>query len=125
MGSVPRPLRHAVARAIGSGMSTLERDCQQVATVGMTAESTMRRKDFALGVEDKRAGYPPRYDDYLFDQCDGEQVAIDQINGQWAYERGRLWASIAPRSLPLMIDGRLNPNAVRLYQLARGREYVR
>jgi hypothetical protein len=56
---------------------------------------------FALGVADVRAnrGYPADYDTWK-DDC-------------WAYERGRQWAQIAPRSLPLKIKGRLNPQALR------------
>lgn len=100
------------------------RESEQVETVGVSSAAIMRTKDFALGVDDRRTGHPPRFDDYSFDQDDGHKVARDQTNGCWNYERGRCWASIAPQSMPLMIDGRLNPKALRLYQLASERGYT-
>ena len=33
---------------------------------------------------------------------------------QWAYEKGRQFATIAPRSMPLRINGKLNLDALRL-----------
>ena len=62
----------------------------------------MRDPGFAQGVADRRAGRPPQ-----FDKPDREQ---------WQYERGRLWASIVPRSVPLKLHGRLNPRAIELFE---------
>ena len=57
----------------------------------------MARATFALGVSDARngRGYHPDFDLWVG-------------NDQWAYERGRLWAVLAPRDMPLKIHGRLN-----------------
>ncbi len=60
-----------------------------------------------------RARKPIDYDAYA-----------DDANAQWNYERGRQWAAIAPRSLPLRIDGRLNPVAIRLYDMAVEKGYI-
>ena len=35
-----------------------------------------------------------------------------------------MWASLAPVSLPLKIDGKLNPKAVRLYDVAVEKGYI-
>ncbi|HEY7229160.1 MAG TPA: hypothetical protein VH558_02190 [Pseudolabrys sp.] len=78
----------------------------------------MRSRHFAGGVNDKRTGQPPRYDEFTFDQSDSDAVAKAMINGHWQYERGRQWASIAPLSMPLKIEGKLNPKAVALYRAA-------
>jgi hypothetical protein len=75
------------------------RDLEQVETVVATAASVMRTREFARGVADRRTGRAPDFD------C-----------GSWAYERGRLWASLAPLSMAVKIGGRLNPQAVRLFQ---------
>ena len=61
------------------------------------------------GVDDVRAGRPARFDDYAWDQ--GGMPATDR---QWAYEKGRQFATIAPRSMPLRINGKLNLDALRL-----------
>jgi hypothetical protein len=37
-----------------------------------------------------------------------------QLDDQWNYERGRAWAAAAPKTMPLIIGGRLNPEAVRI-----------
>jgi hypothetical protein len=37
---------------------------------------------------------------------------------QWEYERGRQWATLAPRDIPLRIAGKLNPRAVKLYDIS-------
>jgi hypothetical protein len=71
----------------------------QADTVACTIEGIMRSTAFAEGVSDVRAGRPPRFDE------------LDT----WDYERGRLWATLAPMSMPLRIGSRLNPKAVRLF----------
>ncbi|HEY5378695.1 MAG TPA: hypothetical protein VIJ78_04070 [Pseudolabrys sp.] len=63
----------------------------------------MRRREFTAGVTDFRAGKAPRFD-----------VTEPQWR-HWEYERGRLWATIAPRSLLLTLAGRLNPKAIDLF----------
>lgn len=84
----------------------------------------MRSAAFAAGVNDGRAGQSPRYEDYSFDQSEGDAAASAKINGHWNYERGRQWASIAPLSMPLRIEGKLNPKAVALYRAACKRGYT-
>jgi hypothetical protein len=77
-----------------------DRFAEQVYTVKCSIESVMRSKGFAAGVSDVRAGRPPRFDEFYDD---------------WSYERGRLWATFAPMSMPLRIGGRLNSRAVALF----------
>jgi hypothetical protein len=74
---------------------------KQVPTSFTTVDEIMRRPTFALGVSDARAGRPVRRDYDLWD-----------IDDQWDYERGRQWATIAPRNIPLKHNGRINPDAV-------------
>jgi len=75
---------------------------RQVETSRCTVEEIMSSPMFARGVEDRRAGRP--YSDVS---------AIDDPT--WSYERGRQWASIAPRSLRLRLKGRLNPEAIEFF----------
>jgi hypothetical protein len=72
----------------------------QIPTRPTTIARIMADPKFALGVADARAGrgYPANYDTWR--------------EGQWSYERGRQWAQIAPRSLPLKMDGQINPRAL-------------
>jgi hypothetical protein len=79
------------------------RDGDQIPTRLVTRQEIMSDPKFALGVADARArrGYPADYDAWEDDR--------------WAYERGRQWAQIAPRSLPLKINGKLNPQALLCY----------
>ena len=69
-------------------------------TVGATALTIMRTREFQLGVEHRRAGVPPLETD------------------SWEYERGRIWATLAPASMPLRINGRINPKALALFRAA-------
>jgi hypothetical protein len=62
---------------------------------------------FELGLNDARKGVP-----------------FDWRNGEWNYERGRLFAHIAPLSMPLRIGGKLNPKAVTLYTAASARSFI-
>jgi hypothetical protein len=83
---------------------------EQVKTRGVPTEAIMRSADFRRGFEDVRSGRPARFDDHHEDD--------------WSYERGRQFAYIAPASMPLKIDGKLNPKAVILFEAAHGRGYV-
>jgi hypothetical protein len=85
----------------------------QVRTRAATAEQIMRSGSFAQGVADRRSGRPPQ-----FDREDGNG------HSQWAYERGRIWASIAPLDMPLRINGKLNPKAVALFGIAYDRGLI-
>jgi len=69
----------------------------------------MRHPHFANGLDDIRAGRP--FADHVTDEF-------------WAYERGRLFGAIAPRSMPLFIDGRLNSKAVSVFKAASVRRLI-
>jgi hypothetical protein len=81
---------------------------EQIETVIVDTVEIMRDAAFGRGVEDRRAGRP-------FDQ---------NLDGNWEYERGRLWASIAPVNMPLRIRGRINPKAVALFDAAYERGLI-
>jgi len=76
------------------------RERQQVPTELVTVEKIMSAPEFALGVADYRAGRPPR------------ESTRWNGNQSWDYERGRAWAAVAPRSVQVKINGRLNPRAL-------------
>ena len=82
-----------------AGHMSEDRVAEQADTQECTIESIMRSKNFAAGVRDVRAGDPPRFDE------------LDD----WSYERGRLWAMLAPMSMPLRVGCKLNPKAVMLF----------
>ena len=102
------------ARASKTACAISDRD--QVETEQIGASYFLESRDFARGVEDVRARRPPRFDDYAWDQ--GGMPATDR---QWAYEKGRQFATIAPRSMPLRIKGKLNLDALRLLVAAINR----
>ena len=51
-------------------------------------------------------------------------MAKARVNGHWHYERGRQWASLAPRSMLVRVNGALNPKAVALFKAAIKRGYI-
>ncbi|MFZ2075064.1 MAG: hypothetical protein WAV38_00035 [Xanthobacteraceae bacterium] len=77
----------------------------------VSVEQLMRSPAFAAGVNDVRRGLPPNYDQEIDDDT-------------WGYERGRLWAMLAPTSMPVMVNGKLNPKAVALCRRAFERKYL-
>jgi hypothetical protein len=81
----------------------------QIATVAVTTAEIMNSAAFAAGVHDVRSGARPRF---------------DAFGDDWAYERGRLFACIAPVSMKLIEKGRPNPQAVALLNAARRRGLV-
>ena len=77
----------------------------QVPTYRVPVEAIMARSAFQLGVDDLRAGRPFR---------DG--IVGDSTSDQWAYERGRQWAAVAPLGMVLFTrSGAINPAAADLY----------
>ncbi len=77
----------------------------QVPTRPTTVTEIMGSPYFAYGVADKRAGRGFRN---TYESWEG--------NAQWSYERGRAWATKAPKQLALKKrGGELNPAAVRLW----------
>ena len=73
----------------------------------------MQQKSFARGIEDVRTGQPPRFDAYA-----------GNINDLVAYEKGRQFAFLVPTSLPLKLNGKLNPKALRLFKAAVNRKDI-
>ena len=73
-----------------------------------TLRSVLHSKAFMMGYSDVREGRPFRYDHF------------DDMNDQWNYERGRIYAS-ASRA-PVKIQGRVHPMACQLaaQMLAQG-----
>jgi hypothetical protein len=88
-------------------MTTVADQCPVVRT---TVSAIMRDPNFRRGVADYRRGIRPDFD-------------VD--DGYWAYERGRQWASIAPRDMPVTLPNErtLNPKAVQLFKSHN--EYIR
>jgi hypothetical protein len=91
----------------------MDRDRDQVRTQVVSLASIMGSESFVLGVEDRRSGTRPQFD----------RKTVP--NEQWNYERGRLWASIAPANMPLKIGKRINPHAAELFRAAVKRRYIR
>jgi hypothetical protein len=80
---------------------------KQVPIRGVPTEWIMGSPAFARGFDDARKGVP-----------------FDWRNCDWSYERGRLFAHIAPLGMPLRIDGHLNPKAVALCEAAFDRKLI-
>ena len=78
----------------------------QVPTRPASVTWIMSRPTFQLGAADARAGRPYRVDYDLWD-----------TDGQWNYERGRMWATLAPPNLPLKRDGDINPAAIPFFRV--------
>jgi hypothetical protein len=65
-----------------------------------TLRSVLHSKAFMMGYTDVREGRPFRYDHF------------ENMNDQWNYERGRIYASASPA--PVKIQGRVHPMACQL-----------
>ena len=83
---------------------------EQVETARATIGAILRHPHFARGLDDIR---------------NGRRFDADIDDDFWAYERGRLFGMIAPKSMPLYAGKQLNSNAVRLYAAAQKRGYIR
>jgi hypothetical protein len=86
------------------------RDGDQVPTRPTTIETVMADPYFALGAADVRAGrgYHADYDTW------------SHSNHRWTYERGRLWATIAPKHVRLKKhSGEITPEAHRVFMQHR------
>jgi hypothetical protein len=79
----------------------------QARTTLVTLNWIMTRRKFLLGVADYRAGlgFHPDYEHWPADQ--------------WPYEQGRLWAALAPKNMPVKINGKVNPKAAEVYRRHR------
>jgi hypothetical protein len=77
---------------------------EQAPTSGTSPERIMKSREFSAGVADVRLGRAPRFD--------------DPIARDWNYERGRMFALIAPMKMPTKIGKELNPKAVLIFSRA-------
>ena len=77
------------------------REREQIPTEAVSVFRIMSQPTFLLGVNDARAGrrYHADYDHW-------------DVNAQESYERGRQWATLVPRDMPLRINGKINPKAL-------------
>jgi hypothetical protein len=62
---------------------SFDHDIDQVPVLPTTAMEIMASPEFGAGVMEVRTGQPPRF---------------DEMN-DWNYERGRLWATLAPTNM--------------------------
>jgi hypothetical protein len=95
--------------------STLKVSLKQIPTRLVSTIEIMGAPEFTRGFEDARQGI-------AFDW----RIGADQpdSNADWDYERGRLFAHIAPLKMPLRIDGKLNRKAIALCNAAFNRKLI-
>jgi hypothetical protein len=88
------------------------REGDQVPTRPTTIPAIMAQPTFLLGVSDARngRGYHADYD-------------LWHGNDQWAYERGRMWASLTPRDIRLKLNGKITSEAIGWFRHA-GRDIL-
>ncbi len=81
----------------------------QVPTRPVSLEWIIGHPKFAQGVADVRGGrgYPAAFD------------AWQNTDDAWNYERGRQWATLAPRHVRLKFNGKITAAAVRWYCAAK------
>jgi hypothetical protein len=89
-------------------MTDLKRKApKQAETKAASVKTIMRDPWFQYGLDEIRSG-----------------KAFNPESDQWGYERGRLFGTLAPLNMPLKIDGKINPQALRLCELAFERRYI-
>jgi hypothetical protein len=73
------------------------RDGEQIQTRPVSLVEIMSDPKFGQGAKDVRRGrgYPADYDVWK------------NTNGRWAYDRGRQWATVAPRHVVLKANGKI------------------
>jgi hypothetical protein len=100
-----------------------DRHEKQCNTFPVTVEWIMSRPEFTLGFAHVRNG--KKFDTWA--GC-GHSKKTDRRSAAgraWDYERGRIFACLAPRNMPLRLaDGRLNPEAVKLCNRAFDLGYI-
>jgi hypothetical protein len=84
-------------------MSSRGRD--QVKWQPTTVRAIMNAPEFELGVLHVRMGKAFNW-----------KVGGGLAGKAWDYERGRIFGHLAPRNMPLKIDGKLNPKALALFE---------
>jgi hypothetical protein len=82
----------------------LDRSRAQIDTVTIPFEDIVGAEAFAIGVDERRRGAPPRFD-----------IPRTNTDAVWWYEKGRQFGVVAPAGMPLRVNGKLNKEAVRLY----------
>lgn len=77
------------------------------ATIPTTIAQIMASPKFGLGVADVRAGRGrhPSYEHWT-------------VNEAWNYERGRSWATLAPRNMAIRQGGKVTAEAIAWYRRA-------
>jgi hypothetical protein len=96
--TVEEMIFRTVFRGFGGALDT-----DQCDTFRTSPAEIMQSAEFAVGVTEIRTGQPPNYD------------TMDD----WNYERGRLWATMAPANL----DPR-SARAVRMFMVALKKGYI-
>jgi hypothetical protein len=96
---------------------------KQVWTVPASAEAILRDPNFLRGVAEVRAGKPFN-PDIGVESAIGADAGDRLINGQWGYERGRLFADCT--DIPVFLDdgSTLNPVALAVLRLAFDRAEI-
>ena len=79
---------------------------EQLPTVPVSIAEIMASPRFQRGVTDARSRkpFPPDYDAWAHE---------DKL---WAYERGRMWGRLVPRTVPLKRDGKVTREAFDWYR---------
>ena len=80
---------------------------EQATTQGTTTRQIMRSAGFKRGVEEVRKGKPPNFE-----------------HSDWNYERGRQFARLAPISMSLEREGKINNKALALLNAAFDRKLI-
>jgi hypothetical protein len=76
---------------------------EQVPTRTATAAAVLRSAAFNRGLDEARAGRPPDFDSHIDD---------------WDYERGRQFATIAPLTMRIFKNKKLNRKALQFLKRA-------
>lgn len=84
-----------------------EKPREQADTHGVSLRSIVDSPEFERGLNEVRNGLP-----------------FDADEDDWNYERGRCFGFIAPLSMALRINGKLNPKAVKLALAAFERRLI-
>ena len=77
----------------------------QMSTTSVSLERFMRSREFRRGLAEARAGQAPDF---------------DTTSHPLMYEAGRQFGAIAPATMPVVVNGKLNPKAAALLQTISG-----
>jgi len=90
-----------------------DRHEKQCRTFPTTIRKIMSSPEFMIGFAHVRAG--KRFDCWIGLKPTVKNDRRSVAGRAWDYERGRIFGCLAPRSMTLTINGRLNPAAVALF----------